>query len=200
MSEIIKDLNFLHQVSSPVENVDEAKSIIKKLEDTLRKHPNGIGLSAIQIGIPKRISVIKYGKHDLEFIRLINPEFIDRGESFTFRGEGCLSFPEVFMETQRLDDFCINNDAIDGDKFVKETLSFSYPGYDPEDQRDPMDKYESIAVEHEMDHLDGKTILDYGKPISPLIPITRDNPKIQRNAPCPCGSGKKYKKCCLNKS
>jgi Flp pilus assembly protein TadD len=23
--------------------------------------------------------------------------------------------------------------------------------------------------------------------------------KVQRNAPCPCGSGKKYKKCCLQK-
>jgi len=26
--------------------------------------------------------------------------------------------------------------------------------------------------------------------------VVRDNPKIQRNDPCPCGSGKKYKKCC----
>lgn len=27
----------------------------------------------------------------------------------------------------------------------------------------------------------------------------QDEPKIGRNDPCPCGSGKKYKKCCLNK-
>ena len=27
-------------------------------------------------------------------------------------------------------------------------------------------------------------------------PITRQGPKIGRNDPCPCGSGKKYKKCC----
>ena len=27
--------------------------------------------------------------------------------------------------------------------------------------------------------------------------IVRSNPKIGRNDPCPCGSGKKYKKCCL---
>ncbi len=27
-------------------------------------------------------------------------------------------------------------------------------------------------------------------------PITRDEPKVGRNDPCPCGSGKKYKKCC----
>ena len=27
-------------------------------------------------------------------------------------------------------------------------------------------------------------------------PTVRQSPKIGRNAPCPCGSGKKYKKCC----
>jgi preprotein translocase subunit SecA len=28
-----------------------------------------------------------------------------------------------------------------------------------------------------------------------VIPIKRDEPKVGRNDPCPCGSGKKYKKC-----
>jgi uncharacterized protein YecA (UPF0149 family) len=28
--------------------------------------------------------------------------------------------------------------------------------------------------------------------------VVNDN-KVGRNDPCPCGSGKKYKKCCLNK-
>jgi hypothetical protein len=29
-------------------------------------------------------------------------------------------------------------------------------------------------------------------------PIPIEKPKVGRNEPCPCGSGKKYKKCCLN--
>jgi len=29
--------------------------------------------------------------------------------------------------------------------------------------------------------------------------VIRFEPKISRNAPCPCDSGKKYKQCCLNK-
>ena len=29
----------------------------------------------------------------------------------------------------------------------------------------------------------------------PPIPIVEHSPKPARNAPCPCGSGKKYKKC-----
>jgi preprotein translocase subunit SecA len=27
-------------------------------------------------------------------------------------------------------------------------------------------------------------------------PFVRDVPKVGRNDPCPCGSGKKYKQCC----
>jgi preprotein translocase subunit SecA len=27
-------------------------------------------------------------------------------------------------------------------------------------------------------------------------PVKRSEKKVGRNAPCPCGSGKKYKKCC----
>lgn len=190
MSEIIKDHAFLQQVSSPVETVEEAKGIIDKLEKTLRKYPGGIGLSAIQIGIPKKISVIKYGRRDVEFIHLINPEFIEKEGEFTFSGEGCLSFPGIYMETQRHEDFCISNDVIDGDRFRRETLAFHHPEEDCED------KFESIAVEHEISHMDGLTICDYGKPIRSLSPIKRDTPKILRNEKCPCGSGLKYKKCC----
>ena len=35
-----------------------------------------------------------------------------------------------------------------------------------------------------------------GEDSKPREPIKREGDKIGRNAPCPCGSGKKYKKCC----
>lgn len=199
MSTIVKDHRFLTQVSTKVENVEEARSIIEKLENTLRKHSNGYGLSAIQIGIPKRIAVIKYDKYEHEFIHLINPEIIERGKEFTFHGEGCLSFPDVYMETKRLEDFTITNDVIDGDSFRQQKLYF----YHPNDNS--CSKFESVAVEHEMDHFSGLTILDYGKTPKPLIPTIRSDVKIGRNDPCPCGAKNsngipvKYKKCCLNK-
>jgi peptide deformylase len=193
MSEIITDYSVLKQVSSRVESVEEARPIIDKLESILKKYPNGYGLSAIQIGIPKRIAIVKYGKHGRDFIHLINPEFIEKGDTFTFSGEGCLSFPDVYMETQRLQDFTIRNDAIDGDSFREEKLYF----YHPDDQSE--NEFESIAVEHEIAHMDGETILDFGMPIRKPTPVVREKPKISRNDPCPCGSGKKFKKCCLNK-
>lgn len=34
------------------------------------------------------------------------------------------------------------------------------------------------------------------QPASKTAPVKRDEPKVGRNDPCPCGSGKKYKKCC----
>ena len=33
-------------------------------------------------------------------------------------------------------------------------------------------------------------------PQTPAAPIRKDEPKVGRNDPCPCGSGRKYKKCC----
>lgn len=33
-------------------------------------------------------------------------------------------------------------------------------------------------------------------PITPPIPIVEHSPRVGRNDPCPCGSGRKYKKCC----
>lgn len=193
---IVLDYQFLRKRSEKVESVEEAKQIVEKLQTELKKHTNGIGLSAVQIGIPKRISVIKYDKRGEEFITLINPEFVELGEEFTFSGEGCLSFPGIYRDTIRHVDFTIKNYVIEGDSFREETLAFYYSG---------LDKYglikendlESIAVEHEMDHMDGKIIVDYGKVTPVAIPFVRSSEKISRNDPCPCGSGKKYKKCCL---
>lgn len=198
MISIIKDYEKLKIVSEKVESVEEAKEIIFKLEETLRNHNDGYGLSAIQIGIPKRIAVIKYGRNNMEFIRLINPEFMEKEGEFDFEGEGCLSFPNSFVKTKRTRDYMIKNYVVDGNDFREEHLCFYYPG----DEDTSPNKLESIAVEHEMDHMDGRTILDYGKPISKLIPIIRSQIKVGRNEPCPCGSkdknGKiiKYKKCC----
>jgi len=45
---------------------------------------------------------------------------------------------------------------------------------------------------------DGKWFFADGKMVSQK-PIYRDEPKVGRNDLCPCGSGKKYKKCCLLK-
>ena len=42
---------------------------------------------------------------------------------------------------------------------------------------------------------EGKWYFVDGKPPE-IVQVVRQGPKIGRNDPCPCGSGKKYKKCC----
>ena len=53
---------------------------------------------------------------------------------------------------------------------------------------------ESICIQHEIDHLNGLTIADRENKPQPIV-----SEKVGRNEPCSCGSGKKYKKCCINK-
>lgn len=44
-----------------------------------------------------------------------------------------------------------------------------------------------------------KKMLKYRKKQRKNVPIVNESPKIGRNEVCPCGSGLKYKKCCMNK-
>jgi len=196
MSDIITFSESLKQVSEPA-TIEEAPAIITKLEEALAQHPNGIGLSAIQIGIPKRIFVIAIQgdtPKEEKFIHFINPEVMDKGNQFTFEGEGCLSYPGIYLNTQRFQHFTLKRGLIDNGEYREETDYFYYS--DVEDEKDII----SIAVQHEYEHMDGNVIIDYGKE-RPTTPLERVSKKVGRNEKCPCGSTKngkpvKYKKCC----
>ena len=185
---IVEDVSILRQVSTTVESIEEAKDIIGKLEDTLAKYDNGIGLSAIQIGIPKRIFIMKTEEG---FLHFINPEKVSAEDEIFFYGEGCLSFPSIYLDTKRFCNYTIKHQLIEGDKFREQTLAFYYSPQSGEQS----DGLLAIAVQHEMDHQEGKVLIDYGS--KGLFTVKRESKKVGRNDPCPCGSLKKYKKCCL---
>ena len=194
--DIVKDPMRLKAVSQPIVSVSEAKETLMALETILKEIPNGYGLAAIQIGIPKRIAIIKRnaGFGTGTYIPLINPEVIEQKDEFTFR-EGCLSFPDIHIQNKRYKDIVIKNQVIDGDSFREETQCFYY---DSESSTD----LEAIAVQHEIDHFDGKTIAD-NLSIAATSPNMKEAfEKAGRNNPCPCGAkddnGKpiKFKKCC----
>ena len=197
MTKIVKNLDFLRQKSAPVESAQEAQAIIEKLQDLLEKTDNGVGLGAIQIGIPKQVAVIKSFKEDPDnpgkciYRYIINPELIEHEDEFVFGNEGCLSMPGVFNNTFRYKQILIKNNIIDGDKLREEKQVYYYSS-DPKEVGN--DRLTCIAVQHEMDHFEGKLITDYNIPSQS---IKRDNAKVGRNDKCPCGSGKKFKKCCL---
>ena len=186
MNKIVQMIDTLRQKSTPVESVQEAKGIIAKLEAGFPE--NGIGLAAIQIGIPKQVAYTKYGG---KVSYLINPEIIDKQDEFVFCGESCLSFPGVSRDTNRYKQITIRNQVIDGDHFREETQSYYYS---PDTEEAGNDGLLAIAVQHEIDHFSGRLLIDYNIRIEPIRNVI---PKVGRNDPCHCGSGKKFKKCCL---
>jgi len=142
----------------------EATPILVQLEKELAKSSTGIGLAANQIGIDAKVCIIKYK----ELIKLVNPVIIKTYDKRLFLNEGCLSFPGERVNTARYNEI-----------LVKDVL---YPA------GIICTGIEAVAVQHEIDHLYGKTMHDY------VVEIPAG-----RNSLCWCGSGKKYKKCCLGK-
>ena len=130
---IITDLRVLRTKSTEA-LPSEVAEIISDLEASLDLK-RGIGLSAIQIGIPKRISIIRIGDKK---INLVNAEIIEKDEKFIMRGEGCLSFVGLTVDTDRYNYIKVNNN---GQVFVAEGL-------------------EAVAIQHELDHDRGITILE----------------------------------------
>jgi peptide deformylase len=132
--QIITDLTILRQKSSFAEP-SEVAEILNDLNDSLDTK-KGIGLSAIQIGIPKRISIIRIGEKKID---LINAEIIEKAEPFRMQGEGCLSLPSIYVDTRRYNYIKVKNG--NGEIFVCEGL-------------------EAVCIQHENDHTFGVILLD----------------------------------------
>lgn len=162
----------VENISEPCEKatLDEAETIWLKLEASLDLK-TGFGLTANQIGINKRVSLIKYAE---KTYRLLNTRIVEKGAVTVIYNEGCLSIPGKLVHTQRYQNIVIEDDVLG-----RVELTMSKDGLLP------------IIFQHEIDHMDGTTILDRKRQ-----PIKREGPKVGRNDPCSCGSGKKYKKCC----
>ena len=131
----------LKMVSDEVTEFDDAlHTLAADLVDTMR-HENGIGLSAIQIGVPKRVFVLG---HDEGFAAFVNPEIVTRSEKLVDMPEGCLSFPRVYDRLGR-------PEAV----YVR---WYNLSGLTQEGQ---MDGLTARAFQHELDHLNGITFDKY---------------------------------------
>ena len=155
--------------------VEEGYDIARELFEILNKRKDGIGLAANQVGIDAAVAVVNVK----EPIVLINPKII-RKEEETRYYEGCLSFPKKGCHTKRYKIVEVETDNIESN------MTFGAGDTDT-------DLLESVCVQHEIDHLNGMRILDRAQELT----IRRTERKIGRNEKCPCGSGKKYKKCCI---
>ena len=136
----------LKEVSKPVEAVDdELRALMDDMLETMYDAP-GIGLAAIQIGVPKRVIVMDLAKEDEEPnpLYLVNPEIIWHSDQDKIYEEGCLSLPEYYEEVQRPDEVKVRYLDYDGE--IREMHC-----------RDTL----AVCVQHEMDHLEGVLFVDH---------------------------------------
>jgi peptide deformylase len=137
MSEITTDLKILRSHNDDA-TLEEAENIIKQLDISLKKSSTrGVGLAAPQIGINKRVAIVR--SQD-EFIDLVNPIIIEKTIGFVNFNESCLSIPNQCVNTQRYKEIFVKDDLHpDGFVAVGDV---------------------AIILEHEIDHLYSILITD----------------------------------------
>lgn len=156
----------LKQISAPVEKFDdELRTLVTDMFETMYEAP-GIGLAAIQVGVPLRVLVIdlqpedeeaeaelchSHGGHEhyhkptkKEPRVFINPELLDPSEEHIVYQEGCLSVPEIYADVERPSRVRARWQDLDG-KAHEETL----------------EGLMAICLQHEMDHLEGILFIDH---------------------------------------
>ena len=136
----------LRQVSMTVEKVgDEERMLMDDMIDTMYDAP-GIGLAAIQIGVPKRIIVMDISRDEnkKEPRYFVNPVIKSKNEEKTKYEEGCLSVPDQFAEIER-----------------PNACEVEYLDYDGEKQLLKAKGLLATCIQHEMDHLEGILFIDY---------------------------------------
>jgi len=143
----------LKMISKPVENFDEElHTLLDDMYETMITK-NGVGLAAIQIGVPLRVLIINVPvETDSEdprvqqpkenTLEVINPVILE-AEGKTRYQEGCLSVPGYFEEVDRYKEVRIEYQDRHGEKHIIED-----------------DEFLSIALQHEIDHLDGKVFVE----------------------------------------
>ncbi len=142
----------LRRKTEPVEEINEnIQQLIDDMAETMY-HAPGIGLAANQVGCPLRVLVIDVRREGSEsgLIALINPELVSADGEISFE-EGCLSVPEFFSTVKRCEE--VVGRALDREGKEMEIRA---------------DGILAIALQHEIDHLNGKLFIDR------LSPVARD--------------------------
>ena len=136
----------LRLTSEPVKDItDEIRRLADDMLDTMYDAP-GVGLAAIQIGVPVRMVTMDVSKSDDERQPrvLINPEILWASEEKRVYEEGCLSIPEYYEEVERPD-----------------RVRFRYMNLQGETVEQDADGLMATCVQHEIDHLNGVLFIDY---------------------------------------
>ncbi len=135
----------LREISLPVENVGKKEQqLMDDMLDTMYA-ANGIGLAAIQIGVPKNVVVIDLNKDNKKIpMFFVNPKITSKSKSLTKYEEGCLSIPNLFAEIERPSE-----------------CEIQYLDYFGKEKTLKANGLLATCIQHEVDHLKGILFIDY---------------------------------------
>ena len=136
----------LRQASKPIETVDgDVKALAADMLETMYDAP-GIGLAAIQIGVPRRMLVLDVSKEgdDKTPLVFINPEIVSSSDERSVYEEGCLSIPDDYAEVERPARITVKHLDAEGREQVTEA-----------------DGLLATCLQHEIDHLNGILFIDH---------------------------------------
>ncbi len=136
----------LRQVSDPVKAVDaEVRKLVEDMFETMYEAP-GVGLAAIQVGVPRRIVTADIAKKDEEKQPqvFINPEIVWSSEEKSTYEEGCLSIPEYYEEVERPSQVKVKFTDLDGWAHEVDANGLL-----------------ATVLQHEIDHLNGVLFIDH---------------------------------------
>jgi peptide deformylase len=136
----------LRQASKPIETVDgEVRKLAADMLETMYDAP-GIGLAAIQIGVPRRMLVLDVSKEgdDKTPLVFINPEIVSSSDERSVYEEGCLSIPDYYAEVERPAKIKVRHLDAEGREQMTEA-----------------DGLLATCLQHEIDHLNGILFIDH---------------------------------------
>jgi len=136
----------LRSVSKPVAKIDaNIRGLVGDMFETMYKAP-GIGLAAIQVGVPARVVVMDLSKREAEAEPkvFINPEIIWSSEEISTYEEGCLSIPDIHEDVER-----------------PARVKVKYLDLDGNPHEEDADGLFATCIQHEVDHLNGVLFIDH---------------------------------------
>jgi len=136
----------LKLVSTDVEAVDDGlRALMDDMLETMYAAP-GIGLAAIQVGVPKRVIVMDLAREgeDSRPQYFVNPQILWSSEETAPYEEGCLSVPEIYDEVER-----------------PARVKLRYQNYHGETVEEDAEGLYAVCIQHEMDHLNGVLFIDH---------------------------------------
>lgn len=154
----------LKRKASQVEDIAAVQPLIDDMLETMYSTDNGIGLAATQVGRTEAIVVIDISESRNEPLVLVNPR-VEGGENIAAGQEGCLSVPGYYADVERFTKVKVSALDRHGNAITIER-----------------DDFLAIAMQHEIDHLQGQLFIDYLSPLKKQMALKKVKKHLKVNA------------------